>query len=70
MMRVEMSSKVKEGDKIKWRNKSSNAHLAQFREGIVLERRGRNILVDMFGMTDWLYFPDLSDCFVESKGPD
>lgn len=26
----------------------------------VLEVRGRNVLVDKFGATDWLYLPDLA----------
>ena len=49
------------GDHIEWRKKTGlrSPHYGTLQKGIVLEIRGRNILVDMMGSTDWLWTPDL-----------
>ncbi len=57
------------GDKIEWA-KLTPTHTSCGRpypygptkdgEGDILEIRGRNILVDMMGTTDWIYTPELA----------
>lgn len=51
------------GDHIEWARKSQDGYLPKKDgEGDVIERHGRNILVDILGSNDWLYMPDLAWC--------
>lgn len=56
-----MKPSFKVGDEIEWAKKTFDAYLpTKNGEGVILDKRGRNILVDAQGHTDWLYVPDLA----------